>query len=208
MVKYSNGKIYKIEALNGKEGDIYIGSTTKEYLSQRMDTHRGGYKNWLKNGKNGDLTRSYIIFEKYGIENCTITLLELVNAKCRDELLQREKHYIRSLNCINNNLPIVTKDDVQERKKVYHRLNKEYFNELASKNYKDKKEAILLSKKLYYEHNKDIICTKHKCSGKITCECGSIYRKCDKSQHEKTKKHLKYLDSINGRSTTTTEIIL
>ena len=42
MVNYNNGKIYKIEPLNGEEGDIYIGSTTKEYLSQRMDS-RGSY---------------------------------------------------------------------------------------------------------------------------------------------------------------------
>ena len=35
MVNYNNGKIYKIEPVNGEEGDIYIGSTTKEYLSSQ-----------------------------------------------------------------------------------------------------------------------------------------------------------------------------
>ena len=41
MVNYSNGKVYKIEPISGgEEGDVYIGSTTKRYLSQRMNTHR------------------------------------------------------------------------------------------------------------------------------------------------------------------------
>ena len=31
MVNYSEGKIYKIEAING-DGEIYIGSTTKKHL--------------------------------------------------------------------------------------------------------------------------------------------------------------------------------
>ena len=40
MINYSNGKIYKIEPINGEDGDVYVGSTTKEYLSQWMATHR------------------------------------------------------------------------------------------------------------------------------------------------------------------------
>ena len=39
---YSKGKIYKIEPIVEHEPtEIYIGSTTKEYLSQRMVTHKG-----------------------------------------------------------------------------------------------------------------------------------------------------------------------
>ena len=41
MVNYSNGKIYKIESDLGDL--IYIGSTTKYYLSQRMERHRFDY---------------------------------------------------------------------------------------------------------------------------------------------------------------------
>ena len=33
--RYNNGKIYKIESNLGNK--IYIGSTTKDYLSQRME---------------------------------------------------------------------------------------------------------------------------------------------------------------------------
>ena len=52
MVNYGNGKIYKIEPIcDHDEGEVYIGSTTKDYLSQRMDTHRADYKSWLKGGR-------------------------------------------------------------------------------------------------------------------------------------------------------------
>ena len=44
MVNYNNGKIYKIEPMcDHDEGDLYAGSTTKQYLSQCMGTHRSGY---------------------------------------------------------------------------------------------------------------------------------------------------------------------
>jgi hypothetical protein len=50
MTNYNNGKIYKIEPLNGEDGDIYIGSTTKKLLCQRMASHRYDYKRWyIKN---------------------------------------------------------------------------------------------------------------------------------------------------------------
>ena len=61
MVNYSNGKIYKIEPLEGEEGDVYIGSTTKQYLSQRMVEHRDSYKRWKSGAKIGK-TSSYILF--------------------------------------------------------------------------------------------------------------------------------------------------
>ena len=41
---YSKGKVYKIEPISEHDdGEIYIGSTIKEYLSQRMTKHRYSY---------------------------------------------------------------------------------------------------------------------------------------------------------------------
>ena len=76
------------------------------------------------------------------------------------------------------------------------------------KYYNEKRDEILKSKKEYYKKNKEKIIENKKNGEKITCECGSIFRKCDKSQHLKTKKHLKSLDSINGRSTITTVSVI
>jgi len=36
------------------------------------------------------------------------------------------------------------------------------------------------------------------------CECGCVYTKQNKKRHYHSKKHIKYLDSINGRPTITT----
>ena len=77
MVNYSNGKIYKIEPINSSDdGDIYIGSTSKEYLSQRLTKHRSEYNRWKKNKTN--FIRSYSLFDKYGIENCKIIMMCLI----------------------------------------------------------------------------------------------------------------------------------
>ena len=47
MINYNNGKIYKIEPIcDHDEWDIYIGSTTKQYLCQRMATHKYYYKKY------------------------------------------------------------------------------------------------------------------------------------------------------------------
>ena len=118
---YTKGKVYKIEALNSDEGDIYIGSTTKEFLSQRMVAHRSKYRQWLKNKMIGELT-SFQLFQKYGVYNCYITLIENVNASSRDELLQREKYYIKSLNCVNKCIPTQTRDEYKTNKKEEYNI--------------------------------------------------------------------------------------
>jgi adenylate kinase family enzyme len=173
MVNYANGKIYKIEPLiDHDEGDIYIGSTTKNLLCQRMETHRGNYRGW-KNGYNNKIT-SFNIFDKYGLENCVITLLETVNANSKDELHTRERYYIQSLKCVNKNIPTRTdkeyrednkeilkqyhkqynKDNVEKIKKYYEE-NKEVMLEQNKQYHKDNKEVISEQKKQYYENNKE-----------------------------------------------------
>ena len=176
---YSNSKIYKIEPIDEhNEDEIYIGSTTKQYLSQRLTAHRYEFSKW----QNGDkhYYTCFQLFSKYGINNCKIILLENVNAICKDELYAREAFYIRSMKCVNKSIPL--------------RTDKEY--------QKDNRETILQKHRDYYDKHKESIAERYKV--KITCICSSIYRLSDKSRHEKTKKHLKYLDSINGRSTITT----
>ena len=131
MTNYNNGKIYKIEPINGDDGDIYFGSTTKEYLSQRMTAHRYKYKQYL-NGKYQNVT-SFKLFEKYGVDNCKIILLESVNANSKDELHAREAHYIKSAACVNKVVPLQTmkeyreanKDAISTRQKIYDDAHKD-----------------------------------------------------------------------------------
>jgi len=146
MVNYNNGKIYKIESHLGDK--VYIGSTTKEYLSQRMTAHRTDYEQWL-NGKNLRIT-SFDIFQEYGLENCQITLLESFPCKCRDELHARESFFIRSMDCVNR----ITLGRTQ---KEYYEDNKTEILKRTKENYQANKEHIQTYKKQYAIENKDKI---------------------------------------------------
>ena len=189
MVNYSNGKIYKIEPIcNHEEEEIYIGSTTKQYLSQRMDKHRYNYKYW-KEGKSGK-TMSFVLFEKYGVENCNIILMENVDVKSKDELTAREAEYIKNNKCINKFLPYQTNEErkekqrnyrlrkikaVQKEKEDFYNQNKEEIElrkalniKESRKKYRENHKAEIAEKnKIYRENNKDKI--KEKKSEKAKC---------------------------------------
>ena len=188
MVNYNNGKIYKIEPIcEHEEGEIYIGSTTKELLCQRMTAHRKDYNRW-KNGKRC-LTTSFNLFEKYGIENCKILLLEEVNVNSNDELKAREAYYIKILSCVNKYMPLRTKKEwendnkelISQKKKIYREINR---------------DIILGKQKFIRESNKQKI--REKAKEIISCECGSCVRKDFKSKHMKTTKHIQYIESLTN----------
>jgi hypothetical protein len=150
MVNYNNGKIYKIEPnCEHEEEEIYIGSTTKEYLSQRMEKHRSSYKYW-KEGKCGK-TNSFILFEKYGVENCNIILLEYINAQSKDELTAKEAEYIKNYKCINKFLPFQTNEERKDKKQTYLLQNKDKVQKIKKEYYEKNKDKI----KEYRENNKD-----------------------------------------------------
>ena len=165
MVNYQNGKIYKIEDVNGEM--CYIGSTTKDKLCQRMAEHRNSYT-CFKNGKMRHTT-VYNIFEKYGVENCRILLIELVACNTKDELASREGHYIRSIECVNKVIPDRTV-------KEYHITNK---------------DVEQLRNKAYRATNKDVLHAKR--AEQFTCECGSSFTHGNKTRHGQRQHHLEYI---------------
>lgn len=77
------------------------------------------------------------------------------------------------------------KAKISERAKLYREENKAKFSERA-KLYKEKYKAKNIERaKLYKEKNKQV----------ITCLCGGSHVKYGKSQHEKSKRHKKYIAS-------------
>ena len=75
MVNYTNSKVYKIWSTQGDK--IYVGSTTKQYWSQRMDKHRTEYKYWKT--KQITYMSSFIFLDlKYG-SSLTSFVKELVS---------------------------------------------------------------------------------------------------------------------------------
>jgi len=205
-MNYQKGKIYKIESHLGDK--IYIGSTTKEYLSQRMTSHRKDYNRW-KLGKRGNV-KSFELFEEYGIENCKILLLELCPCNSKDELSAKEANYIRTLKCVNKVIPGRTlmqyvednKDKILEKQKQYYETHKEQKKQYVEDN-KDKirqyKEDNKDKIKKYYEENKDKI-KEYKCNyyqqtkeikkQPFNCECGCIIQLTEKARHQRSKKHI------------------
>ena len=183
MVNYGNAKVYKIWSTAGDK--IYIGSTTKRLLSQRMDTHRSGYTRW-KNGKSG-LVTSYLLFNDYGLENCLIELLEAKECNTKDELKQIEGKYIRSLLCVNKIIPDRTKkehrEEHKEKAKLYHEEYREN-NQLKIKQLNQQ----------YRENNKAKINeSKNK---KTKCGCGGSYVHSSEARHFRTIKHCQYIASL------------
>jgi hypothetical protein len=160
MVNYSNGKVYKIvPTVKHEEGDVYFGSTTKQYLSQRMDKHRSDFK--CKNTK--FFCASKILFDKYGVENCIIVLLELVDAKSNDELKAVEAKYIINNICVNKYIPLRTgkqynadnADRISIRQKQYNEANADQIK-IKTKEYNEANaDQIRDKKKQHYEANAD-----------------------------------------------------
>jgi hypothetical protein len=144
--KYINGKIYKIQTLNADE-KIYIGSTTNK-LYQRMARHRYDYKKYKDQLKTK--TSCYDLFDKYGIDNCIITLIENYPCNSKEELLRKEAEYIRDrqIICVNKYIPLRTqiqyreenKDIIKERKRIYYLKNKDKISEKSKKAYLIKKQ--------------------------------------------------------------------
>jgi hypothetical protein len=195
MPDYSQGKIYKIEPIcEHEENEIYIGSTTLKYLSSRMCYHKTSYNRWKSNthGK----VMSFELFDKYGFDNCVITLIENVDTNTKDELLQKERHYIQSMKCINKFIPLRTQkeyylDNKEHRQhicKEYHETHKEEIAEYHKKWRAENKELKKDLDKQYRESNQEKI--KSRKSEKITCECGLIICRDGLSRHKKSQFHI------------------
>lgn len=201
-----NGKVYKIEPVcEHDEGDLYIGSTFEVRLSRRMDKHRSGYKAWKSDNVGGHV-RSYDLFDKCGIENCHIILIETVYANSRDELELRESYYIQICKCVNKLIPMRGK---KLGKSAYNKLYyKENMNRIQqnqkkySKTYQSKhKEYIRDYWKIYEIENKEHLDeyrmqyrekNKNKINLKITCPfCNCNLTKRHLKLHEQSLKHLK-----------------
>ena len=176
MVNYQNSKIYKIIDIGGNM--CYIGSTTKNYLSKRMTEHRNHYSQWL-NGKPGNVS-AFQIFDTYGVENCRIELIELCPCNSRDELHQREGHYIRNLLCVNKLIAGRTKPE-------YRHETMDKITEYRNKN----REEINTNQRAYYQKNKEVILAKEK--ERSDCVCGKTYSRSTKYNHMKSKAHIRFI---------------
>ena len=177
MVNYSFAKVYKIEPkCLHEEGEIYIGSTAQTALCLRFQQHKKDYNN-----RKGALS-VHALFDKYGIDNCDIILLELCPCTTKDEIFARESFYMKTMKCVNKKIMGRTKheyycdnkEEILQKRYDYHEKNKEQSN---------------ANHKKYNEKNKEHISASR---GEIVrCECGCDLTKSTMKRHQKSAKHLK-----------------
>lgn len=161
MPDYSLGKIYKIVG-NGK---VYVGSTTRPLLSQRLAKHRCDYKCWVNE------TSSYVSsYECISDPECYIELLELCPCSCIDELMKCEGKWIKDLECVNRCV-------VGRTQKEYYDENKEAIIEQHKAYYLSNKEKVLEKCKAYREANKEKVLEQMKAYQEANREARLEYMK-------------------------------
>jgi hypothetical protein len=122
-----------------------------------MVKHRDSYKQWKKN--NEKYMRSFVLFEEYGIENCYIELIEAKPCLDINEQAKLEGSYIRTLECVNKNIPGRTNKEWREDNKEKIKAKNKHFYEKNKDNikqyYQDNNEIIKEKVKQYREENID-----------------------------------------------------
>ena len=157
---------------NGKVYAIRSHSTDKIYIgstTQLLFKRLSGHVVDYK--RNNGVSSSEIL----KFNDCYIELLCDYPCERREQLCAKEGEYIRQYKdkCVNR---FIAGRNVKE----YRENNKEHKAE------KDKQ---------YYENNKAEILEKSK--QKYTCECGSTIIKKDKLRHERSMKHINFINSSN-----------
>ena len=170
MPNYQNGKIYCIRSY--QTDDIYIGSTTYDYLSTRFSIHRDKYKKYL----NG--TYHYVTsFQILQYPDAYIELIEMFACNSKDELTKREGYHIKNIDCVNRNIAGRTKAE-------YRRDNSDLLKQ-RSRQFRDENPDY---NKQYYLIN------QQRLNHPNICCCGGRYTTTNKSNHLKSDKHVKYQD--------------
>jgi len=116
MPNYQNGKQYKL--VSKIDGELlYVGSSTKLYLCQRMGDHRTA-------ARSGETSKIYRRMREIGIENVDIILIENYPCESKDELRAREDYLIHELKpTCNQRGAFLDEETKRARRKVYVDMN-------------------------------------------------------------------------------------
>jgi hypothetical protein len=170
--RYQNGIIYKLCCKDPTIKDVYIGSTCA--FRFRKYAHKNDCNHENRKGYNFKVYK--FIRDHGGWDNWE--MIELLKYPCntKRELELKEREYLELLGgTLNKTIPTRSR---KETRKAYDLEHKE-----------EKKER----SKSHYQKNKKEIKEKH--NKKFNCDCGGSYTYVNTSQHSKTAKHQKYLES-------------
>ena len=184
---------------------VYVGSTTN--FTNRKCTHKTSCNNINCKGYNYKIYST--IRDNGGWDNWRIVIIN----ECEEGLTKTQAHIIEEEFRVklNGNLNMVkayrSDEEEKEYDKEYRENHKNEITEYMKEWYVKNKDIVLdrnkkyrennkneLSEKAkeYHEKNKDVI--EEKMKEKITCVCGSIFRKDALSRHIKNNKHLIFIN--------------
>lgn len=211
------GTIYKI--IHSQSDIIYIGSTT-QILSQRWRFHKNAFNLYL-NDKSQKHISIYKYIEQYDIKDFKIVKIKEYEVCDKKHLEVYEQLWINKSKCVNMTNPFripklsakTYADNNKDKRKEYELKNKEKIAKRASeynkKRYQEKqaeyierakeyainnKDKIKEYKKEHYQKNKEEITKKNK--ELYICICGVEMRKDNKTRHEKSGAHKKFITSL------------
>ena len=180
MPDYSKGKIYKI--VSDSTNDIYIGSTSKRYLSERFSKHKYDFKT----GKMPCSSREIL---KHG--DARIVLIENFPCTTRNELEARELFQIRKLRDEGTVVVNLQENGKTEEQKKAHKAE-------VGKAYREKLGEELLGKKRDYHHaHKEEISAKSKEYREANNDLIKAQKKADYEKHKDTilAQHAEYREA-------------
>lgn len=222
---YSKGLIYKIVCKDPDVKSLYVGSTCNfrdRKHSHKVETAKrktnmklykcidenGGWINWdmiLIEYYPCETKKELLRQERHWIEELKADLNNNIPSRTPKEWNDENRDKVREIDkrCYENNREKrlekarkyreENREIIRERNKKYYEQNKEKIATRV-KSYSEKnKESIIDRKRVYYENNKDSL-NAHK-KERITCLCGSTFARGGKSQHEKSNKHVRFVNS-------------
>ena len=193
MPDFEMSKIYKIS--NDLNDKIYIGSTTYQYLSARLNIHKQSTKD-NSSRRNSPMNNEMRLL---GVDHFKIELIEKFPCKNKKELVAKEQYYLDLLKPQLNKFRAI--EDPEYNKNRYIK-NREHIIQKSKEYYENNKELVAEKGKVYRELNTEKIkvrgqnyreLNKEKINAKIMCECGSEYNKKGAYKHLKTIKHCEFI---------------
>jgi hypothetical protein len=182
-IDYSKTIIYKI-CCDGAD-EIYVGSTTD--FRKRKNQHKFGCYNEDKKAYNLKIYQT--IRANGGWDNWRMVEIEVFPCNSSVESRIREEFWRNELEAKLNMVKAYVSEEKDEYNKKYRQEHKEEISKKRQKYHQKNEKEINEKSKKYYQKNKEEVLIKMK--EKITCECGKIISKRNKSDHLKTLKHLK-----------------
>ena len=209
VIDYSKCVIYKIVCKDLNEPYCYVGHTTN--FTRRKNEHKRRHKN--ENVRDYSMKVYQKIRETGGWQNWEMIVIdEFKDCENPNQARAREREWVERLGNLNTNIPCRTNREyyidnsevIAEKSKKYQAINSVKISEQRKKFRVANSEKLKELHREYYATNCDKLKEKHKeyyiknsvkLLERTECSCGSIVVKCSLKRHQKSKKHLTFIQN-------------